>query len=158
MARRRGLATKTGRLITNEAWLNDRRWARAQELWTIGRDSEASLEIYDLMESLKADPIAMYTMSRALANQGKVSHSARAGQRMMRALRPTPTPACRKRCCRSLTRSAFSSPLQKYAAASGISPLLMLATNRQESFFDPRAESGANAFGLTHWCPTRRRP
>ena len=33
------LATKTGRLIPNEAWLNDRRWARAQELWTVGRDS-----------------------------------------------------------------------------------------------------------------------
>jgi soluble lytic murein transglycosylase len=147
------LATKTGRLITNDAWLSDRRWARAQELWTIGRDSEASLEIYDLMESLKADPIAMYTMSRALLAQGKVSHSARAGQRMMRALQTNPNAGLPKALLSLSYPPAYSAPLQKYAAASGISPLLMLAFIRQESFFDPRAESGANALGLTQLVP-----
>src|SRR5712691_9753329 len=40
------------------------------------------------------------------------------------------------------------------AARFGVDPLLMLAMMRQESSFDPRAQSGAHALGLTQVVPT----
>jgi soluble lytic murein transglycosylase len=43
------------------------------------------------------------------------------------------------------------------AAAYGIDPLLMLALMRQESSFDPRAQSGAQAMGLTQVVPSTAR-
>jgi soluble lytic murein transglycosylase len=43
------------------------------------------------------------------------------------------------------------------AAQYGIDPLLMLALMRQESSFDPRAESGAQAMGLTQVVPSTAR-
>jgi soluble lytic murein transglycosylase len=48
---------------------------------------------------------------------------------------------------------AFGPLVQRYADAEGISPLLLLAFIRQESFFDPRAVSPANALGLTQLLP-----
>ena len=43
------------------------------------------------------------------------------------------------------------------AAAYGVDPLLMLALIRHESSFDPRAQSGAQAFGLTQIIPSTAR-
>ena len=43
------------------------------------------------------------------------------------------------------------------AATYGIDPLLMLALMRQESSFDPRAQSGAQAMGLTQVVPSTAR-
>jgi soluble lytic murein transglycosylase len=43
------------------------------------------------------------------------------------------------------------------AAAYGVDPLLMLALIRQESSFDPRAQSGAQAMGLTQVVPQTAR-
>jgi soluble lytic murein transglycosylase len=49
--------------------------------------------------------------------------------------------------------AAFGPLVQRYAEAEGISPLLMLAFVRQESFFDPRAVSPVGALGLTQLLP-----
>jgi soluble lytic murein transglycosylase len=43
------------------------------------------------------------------------------------------------------------------AAQYGVDPLLMLALMRQESSFDPRAQSGAQAMGLTQVVPSTAR-
>jgi len=43
------------------------------------------------------------------------------------------------------------------ANAFGVDPLLMLAVMRQESSFDPRAQSGAQAMGLTQIVPSTAR-
>jgi soluble lytic murein transglycosylase len=50
--------------------------------------------------------------------------------------------------------AAFGPLVKKYADAEGISPLLLLAFIRQESFFDPRAVSPAAALGLTQVLPS----
>jgi soluble lytic murein transglycosylase len=50
--------------------------------------------------------------------------------------------------------AAFAPLVQKYASAQKVSPLLMLAFIRQESFFDPRATSPAGALGLTQVVPS----
>src|SRR5207244_6333320 len=43
------------------------------------------------------------------------------------------------------------------AAQNGVDPLLMLALRRQESSFDARAQSGAEAMGLTQVVPATGR-
>jgi peptidoglycan lytic transglycosylase len=43
------------------------------------------------------------------------------------------------------------------AAAYGVDPLLLLSLIRQESSFDPRAQSGAQAMGLTQVVPSTAR-
>jgi soluble lytic murein transglycosylase len=44
--------------------------------------------------------------------------------------------------------------VEKHAEDEDVSPLLMLAFIRQESFFDPRATSPVGALGLTQVLPT----
>jgi soluble lytic murein transglycosylase len=143
------LAQKTGRPVSEGAWTADPRWLRAQELWAIGRVGQGDGEVFDLMEANAQDPIAMYTMSRRLLNLGRISMSGRAGQRLLRALDTNPNEGLPKAILSLSYPAAFASLAEKYASAEKISPLLLLAFVRQESFFDPRAESPAGALGLT---------
>jgi soluble lytic murein transglycosylase len=47
--------------------------------------------------------------------------------------------------------------VQEQAVRYGVDPLLLLAVIRQESSFDPRAQSGAQAMGLTQVVPSTAR-
>ena len=47
--------------------------------------------------------------------------------------------------------------MDEQASRHGVDPLLMLAMMRQESSFDPRAQSGAPAMGLTQVVPATGR-
>jgi len=49
--------------------------------------------------------------------------------------------------------AAWGDLVAEQAAAHHVDPLLMLAVMRQESSFDPRAQSGAQAMGLTQIVP-----
>jgi soluble lytic murein transglycosylase len=53
--------------------------------------------------------------------------------------------------------AAWGDLVAEQATAYAIDPLLMLAIMRQESSFDPRAQSGAQAMGLTQIVPTTAR-
>jgi soluble lytic murein transglycosylase len=53
--------------------------------------------------------------------------------------------------------AAWGDIVAEQAAAYGVDPLLMLALMRQESSFDPRAQSGAQAMGLTQIIPSTAR-
>jgi soluble lytic murein transglycosylase-like protein/tetratricopeptide (TPR) repeat protein len=147
------LSTKVGRLVNNNAWANDQRWARALELWTIGRNSQGDLEAFDLIETHGRDPVAMYTLARHLQTEGRVSMSARAGQRLVAALDTNPNAGLPKALLSLSYPAAFGTLAQKHAQNERISPLLLLAFVRQESFFNPRAESPVGALGLTQVVP-----
>ncbi len=151
------LALKTGRRIVEAGWLDDRRWDRAQELWLVGRASRADLEVFSLMETYAQDPIAMYTMSQRLAEQGRLAMSARAGQRLLRFLDLDPNQGLPKAILSLSYPPAFGASAALYANSEDVSPLLLLALVRQESFFDPRAESPAGALGLTQVLPSTGR-
>lgn len=148
------LSQKTGRQIVEGAWVNDPRWLRAQELWLIGRNAQGDGEMFDLMESYAADGIAMYAMAIKLQNLGRTSMSARAGQRLLRILNTNPNQGLPKPLLSLAYPPAFLSLAGQYAANERISPLLLLAFVRQESFFDPRAESPVGALGLTQVLPS----
>jgi soluble lytic murein transglycosylase len=148
------LAAKTGRAVADPGWGADARWLRAQELWLVGRTGQGDGEVFDLLEAFASDPNAMYTLSRELAGRGRIGMSGRAGQRLLRALNTNPNQGLPKPLLSLAYPPAFGQSAQRYASAEKISPLLMLAFIRQESFFDPRAISPAGALGLTQVLPT----
>jgi len=150
------LAQRTGRSLDSPAgrvWTGDGRWLRAQELWLVGRDSEADAEAFDLIEAYAGDPIAMYTLAQALRSQGRLGLSGRAGQRLLRVLNTNPNAGLPQALLSLSYPPAFAASVERYAQAEKISPLLVLAFVRQESFFDPAALSGAGAIGLTQVLP-----
>ncbi|HWO73515.1 MAG TPA: transglycosylase SLT domain-containing protein, partial [Dehalococcoidia bacterium] len=147
------LAQRTGRAISDGAWASDYRWLRAQELWLVGRTAYADAEAFALIESLAQDPIAMYTLSRRLLGEGRIGMSARAGQRLLRVLNTNPNAGLPKALLSLSYPAAFGPLVERYAKEQRISPLLLLAFVRQESFFDPRAVSPAGAMGLTQVLP-----
>jgi soluble lytic murein transglycosylase len=147
------LASRTARPVSDAGWSADNRWARAEELWLVGRSSQGDGEAFDLIEAYARDPIAMYTMARTMQREGRIGMSARAGQRLLRTLDTNPNAGLPKALLALSYPPAFGTFAQRYAAAEKISPLLLLAFVRQESFFDPRAESPAGALGLTQVLP-----
>ena len=148
------LTQRTGRAISDAGWSTDYRWARAQELWLVGRAGYGDAEIFGLIEAYAGDAVAMYSMARRLDQLGRVSMSARAGQRLLRVLNTNPSAGLPRPLLSLSYPAAFGPLVQKHAAEQKVSPLLMLAFIRQESFFDPRATSPAGAFGLTQVIPT----
>lgn len=154
------LTQRTGRTVlaaADQAWSRDPRWLRAQELWLVGRASQADAEAFDLIEAYAGDGIAMYTISRQLGAGGRAGMSARAGQRLLRVLNTNPNQGLPRALMSLSYPAAFAASVQRAASAQGISPLLLLAFVRQESFFDPRAASGPGALGLTQVLPATGR-
>jgi soluble lytic murein transglycosylase len=79
--------------------------------------------------------------------------SARAGQRLIATLDTNPNAGLPKALLSLAYPAAFGALAQKHAQTERISPLLLLAFVRQESFFNPRAESPVGALGLTQVLP-----
>jgi soluble lytic murein transglycosylase len=147
------LTGRTGRAISDAGWSTDARWGRAQELWLVGRAGYGDAEMFGLIEAYAGDAVAMYTIARRLDDLGRTSMSARAGQRLLRVLNTNPNAGLPKPLLSLSYPAAFGPLVQKYAGEQKVSPLLMLAFIRQESFFDPRALSPAGALGLTQVVP-----
>ncbi len=147
------LAQKTGRPVEEQGWITDPRWLRATELWTVGRNAQADTEVSDLIDSYDQDPIAMYTMARRLQALGHNGVSGRAGQRLLRTLDTNPNEGLPMALLSLSYPPAFGNEAVQYAKDAGVSPLLLMAFVRQESFFDPRAISPAGAMGLTQLLP-----
>ncbi len=150
------LSLRTGAAI-GRVWSGDPRWTRALELWLVGRVSEGDDEAFGLIEAYAGNAVAMYTLARDLEALGRAGLSARAGQRLLRVLNANPRDGLPRALLSLSYPAAFSASVQRHSASAGISPLLLLAFVRQESFFDPRAESSAGALGLSQVLPTTGR-
>jgi soluble lytic murein transglycosylase len=111
-------------------------------------------EVFALIEAYAQDPYAMYAIARRLQAEGRTGMSGRAGQRLLRVLNLNPNEGLPKALLSLSYPPAFGAIVQRHAQQAGISPLLMLAFVRQESFFDPRAESPVGALGLTQVLPS----
>lgn len=147
------LSLRTTGAVSEGAWSSDISWARALELWRVGRNSQADAEASDLIEAYAGDAIAMYTMSRRLQTLGRHSMSARAGQRLLRVLNTNPNQGLPRALLSLSYPAAFPELVERHAAQEKVSPLTLLALIRQESFFEPRATSPAGALGLTQVLP-----
>jgi soluble lytic murein transglycosylase len=129
-------------------WL-DSRWSRGQELLSVGFPRSAAAEFRDLMWANSGDPMALWALARSYRMLGLTEMSARSAQLILEKLSPEE----RLEAPRALLRLAYPQDymglLESAKDSEGVSPNVMLALMRQESWFDPLAGSGAGATGLT---------
>jgi len=127
-------------------------WQRGQELQRLGLAQEATNEFLWLIDQSRSQPWRLYRLARALHDLGLTHLAARAATAL---LESADVPL--EQAPRALLELAYPLdylPLIDAAAAeNGLSPLVLLAVIRQESFFDPTAGSPAGALGLTQVMP-----
>jgi soluble lytic murein transglycosylase len=127
-------------------------WQRGQELHQLGLTRKATNEFLWLIDQSRSQPWSLYRLARALHDLGLTPVAARAATDLLES-----TDASLEQAPRALLELAYPldyAPLIDVAAAeNGLSPLLLLAMIRQESFFDPTAGSPAGALGLTQVMP-----
>lgn len=124
-------------------------WRRGRELLRAGLREEADDQFADLINDVASQPWLLYRLAHALDGEGQASAAARAAARLVGERADAP---------RGLLRLAYPDEYLDLATdgaeANGFPPLLLLALVRQESFFDPNAESSAGALGLTQVIPS----
>jgi soluble lytic murein transglycosylase len=130
-------------------FMSDPRWARANALLELQLPREASLELESLLDAYGTTSSGLYALSRAFQPLGLTQVSARAATRLVTALPEAAIRAAPSDLLRLAYPIDYAPVVQATARQTGVSPLLLLAVIRQESFFDPRAGSPAGALGLT---------
>lgn len=124
-------------------------WRRGVELLLAGLTDEARDQFTALMNDAAGQPWPMYRLARGLDERGQTEAAARAAARLIGDRADAPP---------DLLRIAYPDDYLDLAAAeaeaNAFPPLLLLALIRQESFFQPDAESFAGALGLTQVIPS----
>lgn len=127
-------------------------WQRGQELHQLGLAQKATSEFLWLIDQSRSQPWSLYRLARALQDLGLTHVAARAATALLESADSPPEQAPR-----ALLELAYPlvypQLINAAAAENGLSPLLLLAMIRQESFFDPTAGSSAGALGLTQVMP-----
>jgi len=133
-------------------WL-DPRWTKARELLDVGFPRSAATELRDLMWSHARDPMALWALAQSYRWLGQTEMSSRSAELILDKL----SSEDRAKAPKALLRLAYPQDyvgLLDAAESEAVSPEMMLALMRQESFFDPLAGSGAGASGLTQVIPS----
>ncbi len=136
-----------------KVWL-DPRWTKAQELTAVGFPRSAAADLRDLMWANAGDPSMLWALAQAYDRLGLTEMSSRSAQLVLETLSPEQRVVAPKALLRLAYPRDYMSLLQDAQKAESVSPDVMLALMRQESFFDPLAGSGAGATGLTQVIPS----
>ncbi|MEX2159031.1 MAG: transglycosylase SLT domain-containing protein [Dehalococcoidia bacterium] len=136
-----------------EALLYNTHWGMAQEALALGMERRASSELNTLLDDAGQDPGLLYELSRYALTRGVTDISARAAARLLNALPDDVAVTAPP----DLLRLAYPAPhadlLDEFTDREDAPDLLLLAMERQESFFDPLAGSTAGALGLMQIIP-----
>jgi len=139
-------------LATGPSPLDLPAWERGQELLRLGLTRKATSEFLWLIDQSRSQPWGLYRLTRALHDLGLTHVTARAATALLKS-----ADAPLEQAPQALLELAYPLdylPLIEAAVAeNGLSPLILLAMIRQESFFDPGAGSAAGALGLTQVMP-----
>jgi len=127
-------------------------WLRGRELHLLGLHQEAEREFLAALSESASDPWGLYRLARSFHDLDLTHLAARAASRILaRSDEPLADAP------RSLLELAYPLAYASLVEAAGreyeVSPLVMLALIRQESFYDPQATSVAGALGLTQVIP-----
>jgi len=129
---------------------------RADDLLELGLQTEASWEIDGVM--------ATYAVTKDIAHLSAVGDWLRERDLPQLVLRIgrlerdlVGLSALPRSVQKQVYPDGFSDLVTQHSARYGLDPLLMLALMRQESSFEPRAQSGAEAMGLTQIVPPTAR-
>jgi soluble lytic murein transglycosylase len=128
-------------------------WVRGHELYVLGFRQEAEDEFLAALSDSASDPWGLYRLARSYHDLGLTHLAARAaGRALARSDAPlaqTPRPLLEL-----AYPLAYASLVEAAGRENGVSPLLLLALIRQESFYEPEATSVAGALGLTQVIPS----
>ncbi len=135
----------------SDAPVNDPRWAQAAELANVGLSAQSDSVFRDIIQQYASDPVVLYKVTKRLQQEGRTSLAARAATRLLSLLSlQAPPPDDLLRVAYPIV---YKSLVSDAATQEKISPLLLLALVRQESFYDAHAGSPAGALGLTQVVP-----
>jgi len=127
-------------------------WQQGQEFHQSGLEREATDSFLSLISQSSSQPWSLYRLARAFDDLGMPHLAARSATGLL-AKTGIPLEQTPRELARLAYPLAYPSLIQAAAAENGLSPLLLLALIRQESFFDPLAASPAGALGLTQVMP-----
>ncbi len=127
-------------------------WLRGQEYTRIGFLKSAYDEFLSLIDEDASRPWSLYRLATAFQDQGLTHLAARAAAKLL-ATFPGPLEDVPPSLLELAYPQDFMPFINAAAADNDLSPLVLLATIRQESFFDPAAGSPAGALGLTQIIP-----
>lgn len=133
---------------------NDPRFIRGNELWRLGFKAEAVDEFESLRLSLASDALAQYQLALYFRDIGLYRQSIAAADTLMR-ITPAKTPSNLPAfIARLIYPVYFADLVLQHSSELGLDPLLVFSLIRQESLFEPFAESFAAANGLMQVIPT----
>jgi soluble lytic murein transglycosylase len=129
---------------------------RADALLELGMRTEASWEIEAAVQQYAQakDVARMAAIGDWLMSRDLPQLTLRVGRQMRDLVGLTNLPRAVQK---QVYPAGWGDLVAEQAAQHGVDPLLMLALMRQESSFDPRAQSGAQAMGLTQVVPPTAR-
>jgi len=130
----------------------DPRWAEAAALRTVGLNNQSDAVARAVLANDSFDVARVYADTRAAYESGLASLAARAATTLIAAL-PAGAPEPPAALLRIAYPAAYSDLASDAAKRHDVSPTLLLALVRQESYYDPDAGSGAGALGLTQVIP-----
>lgn len=133
--------------------MGDESFRRSHELQVLGLQQYADWEIDTLVDRFDGNPAALASLARALAETGDVTGAHRVSLSLRQASLTdgNTLPVLLQRLTYPLP---YAELVQYYAGRQQIDPLLVMALIRQESSFDPKAHSWADARGLAQVIPS----
>jgi soluble lytic murein transglycosylase len=133
---------------------SDPRFIRGGELWRLGFKAEAVDEFQALRLAFANDALAQYQLALHFRDIGLYRQSIAAADTLMR-ISPAKTPSALPDFIAKLIYPAYYADLVvQHSNELGLDPLLVFSLIRQESLFEPFAESFAAANGLMQVIPT----
>lgn len=134
--------------------LPDERWLRGRELLALGLATDATAEFRALLDAHDDEPFALYRLARAFHSLSLTHLAAEAADRLLDRVPEETAAAAPSQILRLAYPADYVDLINDTARSEQISPLLLLALIRQESFFNPGAGSPAGALGLTQVIPS----
>jgi soluble lytic murein transglycosylase len=135
--------------VARTAFFTGKAHTRAVELLQAGLRADAELEFEQMIEDAGGSGWLLYRLSRELLEERLYEWSAQAALRFVPVQVDTPPEVLAM-----AYPAIFPEIVSDEASENGFSPYLLLGLVRQESFYDPRAVSPADATGLTQVIPT----
>ncbi|HLH25175.1 MAG TPA: transglycosylase SLT domain-containing protein [Chloroflexota bacterium] len=132
-------------------------WRRGAALWALGLRAEAGWEFDDLRDRFAGDPARLYTLGVALRDLGADNAAMLTGERLRTASGAASLYDLPRAVRALLYPAPYADLITTQAARFNVDPFLFLALLRQESSFQPRAQSPARARGLAQVMPATAR-
>jgi soluble lytic murein transglycosylase-like protein len=140
-------------LATESALFDSTAWQSGLEFHQSGLQREATETFLRLIDESSLQPWSLYRLARAFDDLDMPHLAARTATRLLWWTADSPLEQIPRALVELAYPLAYPSLVQAAAAEYNLSPLLLLALIRQESFFNPLAVSSAGALGLTQVMP-----